>query len=94
MITDIDLSFHIDLKMKYLYAFASMFSSVLKKPGKDSQPPAYKYGELSYAHTSPFLGTLVPGNSIQAFENNMFRAPIYEHKVPDTDFLIIRNRQK
>uniref|UniRef100_K1PWR6 Transcription initiation factor TFIID subunit 1 n=1 Tax=Magallana gigas TaxID=29159 RepID=K1PWR6_MAGGI len=64
-----------------------------RKPGKDSQPPAYKYGELSYAHTSPFLGTLVPGNSIQAFENNMFRAPIYEHKVPDTDFLIIRNRQ-
>nr|XP_022324480.1 transcription initiation factor TFIID subunit 1-like isoform X2 [Crassostrea virginica] len=64
-----------------------------RKPGKDSQPPAYKYGELSYAHTSPFLGTLFPGNAIQAFENNMFRAPIYEHKVPDTDFVIIRNRQ-
>ncbi|XP_061189439.1 transcription initiation factor TFIID subunit 1-like isoform X1 [Saccostrea echinata] len=64
-----------------------------RKPGKDSQPPAYKYGELSYAHTSPFLGTLMPGQSIQAFENNMFRAPIYEHKVPETDFLIIRNRQ-
>lgn len=63
-----------------------------RKPGKDSDPPHYKYGELAYAHTSPFLGSLVPGQSQQALENNLFRAPIYEHKVPDTDFLIIRNR--
>lgn len=64
-----------------------------RKPGKDSNPPSFKFGELAYAHSSPFLGSLVPGQSIQAFENNMFRAPIYEHDVPQTDFLIIRNRQ-
>lgn len=29
----------------------------------------------------------------QAFENNLFRAPIYLHKMPETDFLIIRTRQ-
>ncbi|KAL5010007.1 hypothetical protein ScPMuIL_012312 [Solemya velum] len=64
-----------------------------RKPGKDSSPPQYKYGELAYAHTSPFLGTLAPGQSLQAFENNMFRGIIYEHKFPETDFLIIRTRQ-
>lgn len=31
--------------------------------------------------------------SSQAFENNLFRAPIYLHKMPETDFLIIRTRQ-
>lgn len=64
-----------------------------RKPGKDSHPPSFKFGELAYAHSSPFLGTLLPGQSIQAFENNMFRAPIYEHDLPQTDFIIIRNRQ-
>ena len=27
----------------------------------------------------------------QAFESNLFRAPIYQHALPETDFLIIRN---
>ena len=59
---------------------------------KDTGPPQYKYGETAYAHTSPFLGTLHPGQSIQAIENNMYRAPIYEHKTPATDFVVIRTR--
>ncbi|XP_033742474.1 transcription initiation factor TFIID subunit 1-like [Pecten maximus] len=63
-----------------------------RKPGKDASPPQYKYGELAYAHTSPFLGTLSPGQCVQAFENNMFRAAVFEHKVPETDFVIIRKR--
>ena len=54
-----------------------------RKAGKDQGPQEYKYGEVAYAHTSPFLGVLPPGRSIQAVENNMYRAPIYEHKVPD-----------
>ncbi|KAK2151093.1 hypothetical protein LSH36_376g04026 [Paralvinella palmiformis] len=65
-----------------------------RKPGKDANPPKFEYGELAYAHTSPFLGSLAPGQCLQAFENNMYRVPIFEHKVPDTDFLIIRNRQQ
>lgn len=63
-----------------------------RKAAKDAEPPSYKYGETAYAHTSPFLGILTPGQSIQAVENNMYRAPIYEHNVPSTDFLIIRTR--
>src|SRR6218665_2411244 len=47
---------------------------------------------MAYCQTSPFLGLLAPGQCLQAFENNMVRAPIYEHTVPDSDFLIIRTR--
>ncbi|XP_011494870.1 PREDICTED: transcription initiation factor TFIID subunit 1 isoform X2 [Ceratosolen solmsi marchali] len=65
-----------------------------RKAGKDQGPPNYKYGETAYAHTSPFLGILTPGQSIQVVENNMYRAPIYEHHVPNTDFLVIRSRQQ
>ncbi|CAG9856159.1 unnamed protein product [Phyllotreta striolata] len=65
-----------------------------RKAAKDSGPPTYRYGETAYAHTSPFLGILHPGQSIQAIENNMYRAPIYEHTMPQTDFLVIRTRQQ
>ena len=50
------------------------------------------YGELVYVNTSPFLGALKPGEFLQSFENYMFRAPIYMHKMPEQDFLLIRNR--
>lgn len=63
-----------------------------RRPGKETNTPEFKYGDLAYAHTSPFLGNLAPGQCLQTFENNMFRAPVFEHKVPFTDFLIIRNR--
>ena len=64
-----------------------------RKPGKnDDENPVYDYGELTLAHTSPFLGNLGPGQSLQAMENNMFRAPVYQHKTPATDFLVIRTR--
>ena len=67
-----------------------------RKPGTDSNDEAakHKYGELTLAHTSPFLGQMSPGQTIQAMENNMFRAPIYEHDIPNTDFLIIRTRNE
>ncbi|XP_061104465.1 transcription initiation factor TFIID subunit 1 isoform X1 [Conger conger] len=64
-----------------------------RKPGKDPGAPDCKYGETVYCHTSPFLGSLHPGQLLQAFENNLFRAPIYLHKVPETDFLVLRTRQ-
>lgn len=65
-----------------------------RKPGKDANPPQFEYGELAYAHTSPFLGTMKAGQCMPALENHMFRAPIYEHSMPHTDFLVIRNRQQ
>ncbi|XP_055699483.1 transcription initiation factor TFIID subunit 1 isoform X1 [Phlebotomus papatasi] len=63
-----------------------------RKAAKDQGPPEYKYGEIAYAHTSPFLGILAPGHCIQAVENNMYRAPIYPHNVAPSDFLLIRTR--
>ncbi|XP_052795206.1 transcription initiation factor TFIID subunit 1-like [Mya arenaria] len=63
-----------------------------RRPGKDVDAPQFKYGEIAYAHTSPYLGTLAPGQCLQTLENNMYRAPLFEHKMPASDFLIIRNR--
>uniref|UniRef100_A0A8C3B552 Transcription initiation factor TFIID subunit n=1 Tax=Cyclopterus lumpus TaxID=8103 RepID=A0A8C3B552_CYCLU len=63
-----------------------------RKPGKDPGAPDCKYGETVYCHTSPFLGSLHPGQLLPAFENNLFRAPIYMHKMPETDFLVLRTR--
>lgn len=63
-----------------------------RKAAKDNGPPFFKYGEIAYAHTSPFLGILPPGHCMQAVENNMYRAPIYPHSIPYSDFLIIRTR--
>lgn len=59
---------------------------------QDSGPKSTKYGEIAYAHTSPFLGILPPGATQPVLENNMYRAPIYEHNLMITDFLIIRTR--
>ncbi|XP_017130744.1 transcription initiation factor TFIID subunit 1 isoform X3 [Drosophila elegans] len=63
-----------------------------RKAEKDSGPQDYVYGEVAFAHTSPFLGILPPGQCIQAIENNMYRAPIYPHKMAHNDFLVIRTR--
>jgi transcription initiation factor TFIID subunit 1 len=63
-----------------------------RKAVADRGPPKYKFGETAYAHTSPFLGVMHPGQSLQALENNLFRAPIYEHPVARTDFMLIRTR--
>eukprot|EP00057_Strongylocentrotus_purpuratus_P005992 XP_011660466.1 PREDICTED: transcription initiation factor TFIID subunit 1 [Strongylocentrotus purpuratus] len=65
-----------------------------RKPSSDAKPPLHEYGETINVHSSPFLGSLRPGQSLQAFENNLFRAPLYKHKVPTTDFLLIRTRHK
>lgn len=60
---------------------------------KDDGPKPLKYGEVAYAHTSPFLGILPPGATQPVIENNMYRTPIYEHTLSQSDFLIIRTRQ-
>ena len=65
-----------------------------QKPGTEPKPPSYEHGETKFVHTSPFLGNIAPGESMQALENNLYRAPIYLHKVPKTDFLVIRTRHK
>lgn len=64
-----------------------------RKFAKDDGPQNLEYGEQVYVNNSPFLGALKPGDSLQALENYMFRAPVYMHKIAEQDFLLIRNRQ-
>jgi len=46
---------------------------------------------LDPADKSPFLGDLKPGSSQSSLETNMYRAPIFAHKVPPTDYLLVRS---
>ena len=100
----LSLALSLSIRMNAPYDFFSSFSQVgmatkiknfyKRKPGKDAGAPTLPFGETAFAHTSPFLGTLVPGQCVQALENNLFRAPIYHHRLAPTDFLIIRSRQQ
>jgi transcription initiation factor TFIID subunit 1 len=65
-----------------------------RKPGTEVKTNPYRYGELTPAHTSPFLGQMQLGQTLQALENNLFRSPIYEHQMPQTDFVVIRTRNE
>ncbi|TPP67234.1 Transcription initiation factor TFIID subunit 1 [Fasciola gigantica] len=68
--------------------------SLSPAPHASNEPPDLPYGSLVYVSgtDSPFLGVIRPGGCLQTLENNMYRAPIYPHTVPGTDFLLIRNR--
>uniref|UniRef100_A0AC35TFR1 Bromo domain-containing protein n=1 Tax=Rhabditophanes sp. KR3021 TaxID=114890 RepID=A0AC35TFR1_9BILA len=63
-----------------------------RKPGVDSEP-TFEFGSLTYTHSSPFLGSIPPGTTVQSLENNMFKAPIYQHTPKVTDFLLIRTKE-
>ena len=80
--------------MSFVGMCSKMKNYYKRKPDNDKGPKEFKFGELTYAHTSPFLGTMTPGQSIQAIENNLYRSPIYEHKMPSTDFIVIRTRNE
>ena len=56
-----------------------------------SHAPQLKFGETTYVQTtsSYFLGQLRPGQTLTSFENNLYRAPVYPHKISPTDFLLI-----
>uniref|UniRef100_A0A158Q7Y4 DUF3591 domain-containing protein n=1 Tax=Elaeophora elaphi TaxID=1147741 RepID=A0A158Q7Y4_9BILA len=64
----------------------------LQKVGKETDPE-YEFGETAFTHTSPFLGSLAPGQGLQSLENNLYRAPIYKHSSNPNDFLLIRTKQ-
>ncbi|VDM58753.1 unnamed protein product [Angiostrongylus costaricensis] len=68
---------------------ASKIKNYYKKVNVD---PDFEYGDMAYLHTVPFLGQLQPGQAMQSIENNLFRAPIYQHSPQYTDYLLIRNR--
>ncbi|RDD46850.1 Transcription initiation factor TFIID subunit 1 [Trichoplax sp. H2] len=63
-----------------------------KKASKDTGPQSPEIGEMVMVNNnSPFLGSLSHGQLLQAFENNLYRTPIYKHKMPDDLFLVIKN---
>lgn len=69
----------------------------LKKPTKEQETTEYEFGETSFSHTFPFLGKLTTTStttdpSLQVLENNMYRSAIFKHKIPLTDFLLVRTR--
>ena len=46
---------------------------------------------LEPADKSPFLGDIKAGYCLSSIETNMYKAPIFSHKVPSTDFLLVRS---
>ncbi len=55
-----------------------------------SQAPDLEYGETAYIQNSSyFLGQLSHGQTIQSFENNLYRTPLYNHTPSFSDFLLI-----
>ena len=74
-------SLHCELVMLQVGMCTRIKNYYKRRACNDKGPPDYRLGETSYAHTSPFLGSMHPGQSIQTLENNMYRAPLYEHRV-------------
>jgi transcription initiation factor TFIID subunit 1 len=64
-----------------------------RKPKSDGGALKFDFGETTYIQKSPFLGNVMPGTTLQSLENNLFRASIYRHAVPDSDFLVIKRGQ-
>ncbi|CAO4362636.1 unnamed protein product [Caenorhabditis nigoni] len=71
---------------------ASKMKNYFKRRQANDTEPTFEYGEIAFSHQIPFLGQLQPGQSLQSIENSLYRAPIYMHKRPRTDFLLIRSQ--
>lgn len=61
----------------------------------DADIPRLRLGQtkvLNPGDESPFLGVIEEGEIQPALVNNLFRAPIFQHQVNPTDFLILRTK--
>ncbi|EDQ91365.1 uncharacterized protein MONBRDRAFT_31583 [Monosiga brevicollis MX1] len=68
-----------------------------KIKANDRTRPSIELGTLAILNTneeSPFLGTLPPGHPVMSIENNLFRAPIYDQKLEQTDFLLVKRNDQ
>ncbi|BGP14889.1 hypothetical protein JCM10213_003755 [Rhodosporidiobolus nylandii] len=66
-----------------------------KKSPEDKHVPNLEVGQpllLEGTDESPFkiFGFVHPGQTVTTLYNNLVRAPLFKHEVPDTDFLVIR----
>ncbi|XP_037960124.1 transcription initiation factor TFIID subunit 1-like isoform X2 [Teleopsis dalmanni] len=59
---------------------------------KSAYSDKFRYGEWHSAVQRTFLGQLNDGECLQTLENKLYRAPIYEHKVIPTDFLVVHSK--
>ncbi|KAI9285023.1 hypothetical protein BC943DRAFT_360547 [Umbelopsis sp. AD052] len=67
-----------------------------KRDNEDTHIPSAEIGEpfiLDLSDTSPFFnfGNVDPGQTIPVLYNNLIRAPLFKHKVHETDFIVFRN---
>ena len=62
----------------------------MKRGGEGVAIPVLDFGQLSLTAASPFLGALVPGVVYPTIENNMYRAPIYPHNLPETGACLLK----
>lgn len=73
----------------------STFSSSPNKNKKSRDSPKFGFETIVNDNTTNkpvYYSKLDPGAQFQVIENNLYRAPIYKHQVPDCDFLVIRTR--
>ncbi|GAA5988754.1 hypothetical protein JCM11641_006528 [Rhodosporidiobolus odoratus] len=66
-----------------------------KKAADDKHIPNAEVGQpllLEGTDESPFktFGFVHPGQTVTTLYNNLVRAPLFKHEVPDTDFLVVR----
>lgn len=77
---------------------ATKIRNYYKRPERQvkDHAPTMEYGDTTYVQNKIvyLLGNLKPGQVLQCFDNNLFRAPIYHHSFPETDFLIIKAEDK
>ncbi|KAI6182467.1 Transcription initiation factor TFIID subunit 1 [Aphelenchoides bicaudatus] len=69
---------------------ASKIRNYYRRKAQKENDVQFEFGETAFTMTPPFLGNLNIGQTIQAIENNMYRAPLFKHKMPTTDFILIR----
>ncbi|KAJ3408580.1 hypothetical protein HDV05_004941 [Chytridiales sp. JEL 0842] len=70
-----------------------------KADEKDTFVPSLDVGiatVLDKVDASPFLnfGDVKAGETLQGLTNNLIRAPIFNHRVPETDFLLVKHTFK
>ena len=82
------------------HGMASMiYNYYRKKDEKDTFAPKMANGAayiLESVDASPFFGfgDVEPGQTMQVLYNHLFRAPIFKHDIPSTDFLLIKHSYK
>lgn len=74
----------------YLFEYCEEYPSVLSQIGMASTLETYSSDPPKSKRI--YFNKLKPGTKIHVIENNLYRAPIYQHQTPSYDFLIIRTR--